>query len=66
MRKRKKSKKLASTVPPAILVTATDQAEMDAVMKGIGKKKVGFDIVDIPESVGGIPVVRVKNHPVQL
>jgi hypothetical protein len=63
-KKRKKSKKLATTIPPLIIVTATDQAEMDAVMKGIKKKKVGFEIVDTQQS-GSIPVVRAKNHPVQ-
>jgi hypothetical protein len=63
MPKRKKSKKLAITIPPAIIVTTTDQAEMDAVMKNIAKKKVGFEIVDIPS--GSIPIVRAKNHPVQ-
>ncbi|PYJ55207.1 MAG: hypothetical protein DME82_08160 [Verrucomicrobia bacterium] len=61
MPKRKKSKKRSKASPPVIVVALTS-----AVMKGIGKKKVGFDIVDIPESVGGIPVVRAKNNPVQL
>jgi hypothetical protein len=66
MPKRKKSKKLATTIPPLIIVTATDQAEMDKAMKAINsrQKKVGFKIYDV-ESLGSIPVVRATNHPVQ-
>jgi len=68
MPKRKKSKKRASPQLPVIMVVLPDDAEMDEAMKAIKdpkKKKVGFKIEDVG-SAGSIPVVRARNHPVQL
>ena len=66
MAKSKKSKKQGIKVPPMIVVTLTSEAEKEKALKSIAEKDaVGFAIEDVDEE-GSIPVLRAKNHPIQL
>lgn len=65
MPKRKKSKKRSKAAPYVIMVALTSQDEFDNSLDSIKKKKkVGFDIEDV--ELTSIPVVRARNHPVQI
>jgi superfamily II RNA helicase len=65
MSKRKKSKKHSKAKPNVIVVVLTSDTEFDESMDSIKKqKKVGFEIDDIQQKT--IPVVRARNHPVQI
>jgi hypothetical protein len=66
MPKRKKSKKRSKAMPYVILVVLTSDTEFDDSMDSItDQMKVGFEIEDINQQTI-IPVVRARNHPVQL
>jgi hypothetical protein len=65
MPKRKKSKKRSKAKSWVIVVALTSETEFNESWDSIkNQKKVGFDIEDIEQTT--IPVVRARNHPVQL
>jgi hypothetical protein len=70
MPKRKKSKKHSKATRYVILVELTDKREFDKSwddIKNPKKKKVGFEIEDIVAGETSIiPIVRGRNHPVQM
>jgi hypothetical protein len=63
MPKRKKSKKSSRAMPSLIIVMLTPEEKKKA-MKSIDAGKVGFEIEDVENP--SIPIVRARNHPVQL
>ena len=66
MPKRKKSKKRSKAKSNVIVVLLPSDTEFDKSMKSIkDQMKVGFEIEDIHQDLS-MPVVRAKNHPVQL
>jgi hypothetical protein len=61
---RKKSRKRSRAIPYVIVVTLTEEEKEKAMESILKKGKVGFKIEEIEQTT--IPVVRARNHPVQL
>ena len=61
---RKKSRKRSRAILSVIVVTLTEEEKEKAMESILKKGKVGFKIEEIEQTT--IPVVRARNHPVQL